>query len=99
MVAVCALAPMLFKVVGASTYIFLAIFLPKDFQREKIKFKHSIFLQKMNPSTLAIKFKTGAMTDRRFLSSSDETRLKKTLVREHELLVFKIRSLYLDRLI
>ena len=59
--AVGASAPMLFKVVGASTHTFLAIFPLIHLQRAKSKVKYSTFEQKMNPSTHAFKLLTGAL--------------------------------------
>ena len=61
--AVGASAPMVFKVVGASTHTFLAIFSPIHLEKDKTKVNNSSFVQKMNPSTHALKFLAGALQD------------------------------------
>ena len=59
--AVGASAPMVFKVVGASTHTFLAIFSPIHLKKDKTKVNNSSFVQKMNLSTHALKFLAGTM--------------------------------------
>ena len=60
--AVGASAPILFKVVGASTHTFLAFFLLYTYlQRAKTKVNNSTFVLKINPSTHAFKFLAGTL--------------------------------------